>query len=235
VKIKRAVITHVQVPLVEPFRISSGAVSEKDAIIVELDADGVTGYGECSPIAGTFYSQDTPQVSWTELRNIIVESGLAVGLYDRVSDTLRAIERYLTHVYHRIKLKIEPGRDVRFVKAVRHAFRNIPLFVDANGAYTLRDIDVFRTLDEFELMMFEQPFPGPSLEELAELQRRVCTPVYLDESLHSPDQLKRTIDLGSFRIANFKIQRVGDSITPWKWIRSAAQTIFQLGLVPCLN
>jgi o-succinylbenzoate synthase len=267
VKIKRLVITHVQVPLVEPFRISSGAVSEKDAIIVELNAEEGTGYGECSAMAGSFYSQDTPQASWTELCNTVapaivgseferpedwnrvldglragnftkagvetacwdllaqcerkalhillggvtpcVESGLAVGLYDRVSDMLHAIERYLGHGYRRIKIKIEPGRDVSFVKAVRQAFGNVPLFVDANGAYTLRDIDVFHTLDEFELMMFEQPFPGPSLEELAELQRRVRTPVCLDESLGSADQLKRAIKLGSLRIANFKIQRVG--------------------------
>ncbi len=138
-----------------------------------------------------------------------VESGLAVGLYDDIGGMLRTVERYLASGYRRVKLKIEPGRDVQVVRAARKAFGDIPMFVDANGAYTLRDLDVFRALDEFELMMFEQPFPASFLEEMAELQRQVRTPVCLDESLTSVDQLRLAIELGSFRIANFKIQRIG--------------------------
>jgi len=138
-----------------------------------------------------------------------VESGLAVGLYDDLSDMLRTVERYLADGYRRVKLKIEPGRDIEVVKAARNAFGAIPLFIDANGAYSIRDIEIFRALDDFELMMFEQPFPGPALEELAELAAAVRTPVCLDESLDSVPQLNRAIELGSFRIANFKIQRVG--------------------------
>jgi O-succinylbenzoate synthase len=252
---------------VEPFRISSGAVSEKDAIVVALYSDGLTGYGESSPMAGAFYSGDTPEQSWNELCDIVipaiagrefecpedwnraldrliagnftkcgvetafwdlaaqqqgkalhellggvrteVESGLAVGLYDNISDMLRTVERYLTDGYRRVKLKIEPGRDLELVRAARHAFGDIPLFVDANGAYSLGDIDIFRALDDFGLMMLEQPFPGPALQELAELQRSVNTPVCLDESLETPALLERAIALGSVRIANFKIQRIG--------------------------
>ncbi len=138
-----------------------------------------------------------------------VESGLAVGLYDDLADMLRTVERYLAYGYRRVKLKIEPGRDLQVVEAARRAFGNIPLFVDANGAYSLDHLDVFRALDEFNLMMFEQPFPGPALEDLAELQRHVRTPVCLDESLESPALLRHAIALGSVRIANFKIQRVG--------------------------
>ena len=254
-------------PLVEPFRISSGAVSEKDAIVVEVHGDGLIGYGEASPMAGNFYSRETPEMSWKELCEVVapamvggefecpedwnraldgllasnftktgvetafwdlaaqlqnkplhellggtrteVESGLAVGLYDDIGDMLRTIERYLTSGYRRVKLKIEPGRDVQVVKAARKAFGDIPMFVDANGAYTSHDVDVFRALDEFELMMFEQPFPASFLEELAELQRQVRTPICLDESLSSVDQLRLAIELGSLRIANFKIQRIG--------------------------
>jgi O-succinylbenzoate synthase len=258
VKIDRIVLTHVRLPLVEPFRISSGAVSLKDAIVVALHAEGLTGYGEASPMAGSFYSADTPEQSWKELCEVIapglmagreldslpggnftragvetafwdleakragrplhellggtrtrVESGLAVGLYDEVADMLRTVERYLADGYHRVKLKIEPGRDVEVVRAARQAFGSIPLFVDANGAYSLADAAIFRELDDFGLMMFEQPFPGAALEDLAELQRSVHTPVCLDESLESPAHLKRAIELGSLRIANFKIQRVG--------------------------
>jgi len=266
-KIEQIVLTHVRVPLVEPFRISSGAVAEKDGIIVELHANGLTGYGESSPMTGSFYSQDTPEASWKELCEVVapsligcgfsgpeewnqaldtllagnftkagvetalwdlaaqcagkplhellggdgacVQAGLAVGLYEDIPQTLRAVERYLNCGYRRVKLKIEPGRDVDLVRAARKAFGDIPMFVDANGAYTLKDVDVFRALDEFGLMMFEQPFPGSFLEELAELQRQVSTPICLDESLHSVDQLRLAIELGSLRIANFKIQRVG--------------------------
>jgi O-succinylbenzoate synthase len=73
----------------------------------------------------------------------------------------------------------------------------------------LDDVDIFRKLDDFGLMMFEQPLPGPALEDLAELQRSVHTPICLDESLESPALLRRAIELGSLRIANFKIQRIG--------------------------
>jgi len=267
VRIERAVLTHVIVPLVEPFRISSGAVSEKDAIVVALQSDGLTGYGESSPMAGAFYSSDTPEQCWRELcssvipavighefecpedwnraldetgaRNFTktgvetafwdlaaqrsgqplheclggrrqeVESGLAVGLYDDIADMLRAVEQQLAHGYRRVKIKIEPGRDVALIRAVRDRFGDVPLFVDANGAYSLADLDIFRQLDDFGLMMFEQPLTGPALEDLAELQASVRTPVCLDESLESPELLERAIQLGSFRIANFKLQRVG--------------------------
>jgi o-succinylbenzoate synthase len=267
VQVDRVVITHVRIPLVEPFRISSGAVAEKDAIVITLRADDLTGHGESSAMGGSFYSDDTPEKSWQELCEIVapaivnrgfvspvdwnraldalpvgnftkagietafwdlaaqragvplaallggtktqVESGLAVGLYDNVADMLRTVERYLAAGYRRVKIKIEPGRDVALVRAAREAFGDVPLFVDANGAYSLRDLDIFRALDDYGLMMFEQPFPGPALEELAELRRSVGTPVCLDESLENPDRLRRAIALGSLSIANFKIQRVG--------------------------
>jgi O-succinylbenzoate synthase len=138
-----------------------------------------------------------------------VESGLAVGLYDDVRDLLRTVEHYLADGYKRVKIKIERGRDLHLVEAVRNAFGNIPLFVDANGAYDMSDLDTFRALDDFGLMMFEQPFPGSMLEELARLQQEVRTPVCLDESLETEKDLHRAIDLGSVRVANIKIQRVG--------------------------
>jgi o-succinylbenzoate synthase len=267
VRIEEISLTHVRVPLVEPFRISSGAVSEKDAIVVEVRSDGLTGYGESSPMAGAFYSSDTPARSWHELCDVVVpsilrrnfegpddwnlaldaipagkftkagletalwdlaaqragvslslllggskgtvDSGLAVGLYEQTSEMLQCIERYLTDGYKRVKIKIEPGRDVELVRAVRKAFGGIPLFVDANGAYSLDDLEVFQRLDEYDLMMFEQPFPGPELKALAHLQAQVHTPICLDESLESAGNLRRAIELGSLRIANFKIQRVG--------------------------
>lgn len=260
-------LTHVRIPLVEPFRISSGSVAEKDSILVELKAGGMVGVGEASPMAGTFYSSDTPESCWQELCDQLapsllnaafdshdaavshvnafpgsnfaktgietalwdleakrlerpicellggaiqpVESGLAVGLYDKPADMLRAIERYMPEGYKRVKIKIERGRDIELVRAVRSAFGNIPLFIDANGAYDESDIPIFQELDQFGLMMFEQPLAGPMLESLAILQDKVRTPVCLDESLESKDDLQRAIALGSLKIANIKIQRVG--------------------------
>jgi O-succinylbenzoate synthase len=265
--IRKITLTHVRVPLVEPFRISSGAVAEKDGIVVHVDTGELTGFGESSPMSGSFYSSDTPESCWRELCESLapalagkefdspldaaraagalpgsnfakvgletafwdleakrlgkplwellggsprpVESGLAVGLYDDVTCLLRAIERYLRDGYKRVKIKIEPGHDVELLRAVRRSFGEIPLFVDANGAYNLTHLDVFRQMDEFGLMMFEQPFAGGMLAELAELQNKVRTPVCLDESLDSEAQLLEAIRLGSFRIANIKIQRVG--------------------------
>ncbi|HUQ95258.1 MAG TPA: o-succinylbenzoate synthase [Bryobacteraceae bacterium] len=265
--VRKVTLTHVRVPLVEPFRISSGAVSEKDGIVVRVETEDLVGFGESSPMSGTFYSSDTPESCWQELSEQLapalagksfdngraaaewigalpgsnfaktgietafwdiearrqgkplyellggtakpVESGLAVGLYDDLDDMLRAIGKYLPHGYKRVKIKIERGRDVELVRAVRGAFGDIPLFVDANGAYDLTDIEVFRKLDDFGLMMYEQPFPGPMLRELAELQSKVRTPVCLDESLESVDDLRQAIRLGSLKIANIKIQRVG--------------------------
>jgi len=267
VLVKNIKLTHVRVPLVEPFRISSGAVAEKDGIVVRVETDELVGYGESSPMAGSFYSSDTPESCWRELRESLVpallgksfasaldasefieslpgskfaktgvetafwdiearragkplyellggtskpvESGLAVGLYDDIADMLRTIDRYLQDGYKRVKIKIERGRDIELVRAVRASFGDIPLFVDANGAYDLTDLDVFKALDDFGLMMFEQPFPGSMLKELAELQCKVRTPVCLDESLETEADVRSAIRLGSMKIANIKIQRVG--------------------------
>ncbi len=267
-RIETVTLAHIRVPLVEPFRISSGEVREKDAIIVGVYGGRYSGFGESSPMAGSFYSADTPESCWADLKETIipamlkadceslaewneqldgvpasnfaktgfesalwdleamrqgkslhellggererVESGLAVGLYDTIDETLRATERYLGEGgYKRVKLKIEQGRDVELIRAARKAFGQIPMFVDANGAYTLKDADVFRELDEFGLMMFEQPFPGAMLEELAELQAMVKTPICLDESLDSVAAFEKAAKLGSGKIANIKIQRVG--------------------------
>jgi len=112
--------------------------------------------------------------------------------------------------YKRVKIKIARGSDVQLVHAVRAAFGDdLPLMVDANGDYTLDDMDVFRRLDEFHLMMIEQPLAGSMLEESAELQHQIQTPVCLDESLETVAAAERAIALGSMRIANIKIQRVG--------------------------
>src|SRR3954469_22760326 len=104
-----------------------------------------------------------------------VDSGLAVGLYPTIVELLKTIETHLAEGYRRVKIKIAPGHDVELVRAVRQHFGDIELMVDANGAYTRDDIAVFRTLDEQNLLMFEQPFAADDVDGLAELQAAVTT------------------------------------------------------------
>ncbi|HBG16889.1 MAG TPA: o-succinylbenzoate synthase [Firmicutes bacterium] len=138
-----------------------------------------------------------------------IDCGLAVGIFDSIDELLNSISRYLKGGYRRVKIKIKPGWDVEPIKAVRRSFGEIPLFVDANAAYTIDDVDVFRELDNYNLMMYEQPFGVKALEEHAELARRVKTPVCLDEGVADVSDAKRAVELGSAKIINIKLQRVG--------------------------
>lgn len=138
-----------------------------------------------------------------------IDCGLAVGIYDTIDELLAVIARYLERGYGRVKIKIQPGWDLEPVREVRRAFGDIPLFVDANAAYSLADLDVFQKLDEFDLMMYEQPFAAGALEEHAELSQKVKTPVCLDEGVADLADAKKVVELGSAKIVNIKLQRVG--------------------------
>ena len=138
-----------------------------------------------------------------------VESGLAVGLYPTIVELLKTIESHLAEGYRRVKIKIAPGHDVELVRAVRQHFGDIELMVDANGAYTINDIDIFRTMDEYDLLMFEQPLAAGDLDGLAALQAAVTTPVCLDETAETLERTAEAIRRGACRIVNLKIQRVG--------------------------
>lgn len=138
-----------------------------------------------------------------------VESGLAVGLYPTIVELLKTIETHLAEGYRRVKIKIAPGQDVELVRAVRQHFGEIPLMVDANAAYTVADLDVFRELDGYDLEMIEQPMAANDLDGLALLQTEIATPVCLDETAETPEALAEAIRRGACRIVNLKIQRVG--------------------------
>ncbi len=270
--LERVTLTHLQIPLKEPFRISGGEVSIKDAILVAIETSSAIGIGESSPMAVGFgYSTDSPEGCWNDLAERIVprilgrsfstqeeiaalsaewtgsrfaiagvetalwdlvgqtrhatiaellgasveqiargvESGLAVGLYPTIVELLKAIENHLAEGYRRVKIKIAPGQDVELVRAVRQHFGDIELMVDANGAYTINDIDIFRTLDEHDLLMFEQPLAAGDLDGLAALQAAVTTPVCLDETAETLERTAEAIRRGACRIVNIKIQRVG--------------------------
>ena len=258
----------VQVPLHEPFKISNGEVSVKDAILVELQGvDGNTGWGEASPMGGSFYSAETPDSTWEFLCSKAipglldrplpeasqcfnwlsqfpgepfakagvegavwdywanqssvplyemlggsrrpVASGAAIGLMPTTNELLSRVETFLKQGYRRIKIKIMPGHDVELVRAVRERFGDIPLMVDANAAYRLEDAAIFEELDRYGLMMFEQPLARKALAEHAELQRRLRTPICIDESAEDLESIATAIRLGSAKIINIKVQRMG--------------------------
>ncbi len=134
-----------------------------------------------------------------------VESGLAVGLYPTVVELLKAIETHLAEGYRRIKIEIEPGRDVELVHAVRQHFGDLPLMVDARGAYTIADLNVFRELDLFDLLMIEQPMAADDLAGSAALQAELVTPICLDESSPLPRHDRRGDSKGACRIVSLKI------------------------------
>jgi O-succinylbenzoate synthase len=138
-----------------------------------------------------------------------IESGVSLGIEPDLDALLRRIDRFLAEGYRRIKLKIGPGRDVEVLHRVRTCFPAIPLQVDANSAYTLGDADLLRRLDEFDLLLIEQPLAHDDIIDHAELQRKLRTPICLDESIHSADDARKALDLGACRVINIKVSRLG--------------------------
>jgi O-succinylbenzoate synthase len=141
--------------------------------------------------------------------NLRIESGVSLGIEDDVASLLRLVEQYADEGYKRIKLKIAPGWDVDVVREVRRHFPDIPLQVDANSAYTLADLDHLKRLDEFGLVLIEQPLAHDDIIDHATLQAALSTPVCLDESIHSAEDARKAIDLGACRVINIKVSRVG--------------------------
>ena len=268
IAVKSVVLHRVRVPLIEPFRISNGVVADKDAILIELATEhGIVGWGEASPMSGSFYSAATPDSSWSALRERLVPallsggpinsatfheflreqaadqfakagiegalwdvsanarhralcelfgierrpvpSGVAIGIFDTIEELIDRIRRYVTEGYQRVKIKIQPGWDVEPVAAVRAEFPRLPLMVDANAAYTIDDLHVFRELDRFDLMMIEQPLATNAIEEAGQLKAHLTTPLCADESAESLTALGQLIKHRAARIVNIKVQRVG--------------------------
>lgn len=268
IAVRSVVLRRVRVPFVEPFRISNGVVAEKDAVLLELATEeGIVGWGEASPMSGSFYSDATPDSSWSALRERLVPallsagqvnpatffellreqtadqfakagiegalwdayanskqrslcglvgierrpvpSGVAIGIFETIDQLIERVRRYVFEGYQRVKIKIQPGWDVEPVAAVRAQFTELPLMVDANAAYTIDDLHVFRELDRFDLIMIEQPLAANAYEEAGELQSQLVTPLCADESAESLTALGQLIRHRSARIVNIKVQRVG--------------------------
>ncbi|MBM3738315.1 MAG: o-succinylbenzoate synthase [Acidobacteria bacterium] len=138
-----------------------------------------------------------------------IPCGVSIGIQNSVAELLRKIETEVEAGYQRIKIKIKPGWDVDVIREVRRVFPKILLMGDANSAYTLADADRLAALDEFGLMMIEQPLAHDEIIDHVELQSRLRTPVCLDECIRSAHQAAQAIRMGACRIINIKLGRVG--------------------------
>jgi o-succinylbenzoate synthase len=267
VQIDRLELRLLKLPLVHFFETSFGRIDEKHFIIVRVDGDGATGYGESVAELDPYYSSETNETVWHIIADFIaprvlgrqfahprdvfpalkairghqmakaavemaawdlfarqrgepravvlggtrdrIASGVSIGIQASVPDLLLNVERELAAGYRRIKMKIKPGWDLHPVAAVRARFGAIPLMVDANAAYTSADADHLARLDEFDLMMIEQPLDYDDVADHAALQRRLKTPICLDESIKTVAVAREAIAAGACRIINIKPGRVG--------------------------
>ncbi len=138
-----------------------------------------------------------------------IAAGVSCGIEDSIPDLVKGVGRYLDEGYKRIKIKIKPGWDVEACAALRDSFPDIMLQADANGAYGLKDMETLKALDAFDLLMIEQPFAPYDLWDHAKLQREMTTPLCLDESVLSFDTARAALEMGSCRVINIKVGRVG--------------------------
>ncbi len=257
----------MKLPLVHFFETSFGRIDDKHFILVRVDGDGATGYGECVAEQDPYYSSETNETAWHIIANFVaprvlgadfahprevfpalkairghnmakaavemaawdlfarqrgeplsrvlggtrdrIASGVSIGIQPSLDALAAKVERERAAGYQRIKIKIKPGWDVAAVEMIRARFGAIPLMVDANAAYTLADADHLAQLDRFDLMMIEQPLDYDDIADHAALQRRLKTPICLDESIKTIGVAREAIAAGACRIINIKPGRVG--------------------------
>jgi len=269
-RLERIVLREIRLPLTEPFRISSGVVSDRRICLLELLAtDGSTGWSECVAGEQPNYSYETIDTAWHAMREWLVPrmlgrsfdhpdavfpaldrgvcghnmakaaiemgcwdlaakqanlplskllggtrdrvaTGISIGIQANADELAQRARAAYEQGYRKIKVKIEPGADIDYVRAVRRELGpGVHLMADANSAYTLADAGHLQQLDAFNLIMIEQPLSREDLLRHAELQRRLTTPLCLDESITSVDRAEDMITLGAGRIINIKPGRVG--------------------------
>jgi o-succinylbenzoate synthase len=138
-----------------------------------------------------------------------IASGVSIGIKDSVEELVATVKKELAAGYQRIKIKVKPGKDLEQVKRLRQEFPKIKLMVDANSVYTQNDWPLLKQLDSFYLMMIEQPLGWDDLFSHVELQKKLDTPICLDECIHTFEQAQAAIDLGACKIINIKLGRVG--------------------------
>jgi o-succinylbenzoate synthase len=262
-------LREIRLPLREPFRISSGTMTERRIALLELhDASGASAWSECVADDLPNYTAETIDTAWLAIQRWIaprvlgrtfdapsdvfavleedfrghlmakaavemgmwgVESvrtgvplarliggtratipvGISLGIQASPEALVEKVRAALAEGYRKIKLKIMPGKDVAYVRAVREAFPTAPLMADANNAYTIDDAEALVAMDDLNLMMFEQPLAWEDIVRHAALQKMLKTPICLDESITSLDRAQDMIALGAGRMINIKPGRVG--------------------------
>jgi len=266
-RIDRIEMRHVKLVLIAPFVTSMGVEYDEEHIIVRVDAEGVTGWGESVAEGTPFYSYETVQTAWHILRDFLIPSvlgkdiasiddaialgarvrghrmakagleaalwdafakaegkslstllggtrkridvGVSIGIQPSPAELVRKVDGYLGEGYRRIKIKIAPGSDLALVEAIRRKHPTVPLQVDANSAYELSDIGIFRAMDPYGLLLIEQPLSCDDIYDHSKLQAELKTPICLDESIHSLADARAALELKSCRVINIKPGRVG--------------------------
>jgi o-succinylbenzoate synthase len=138
-----------------------------------------------------------------------IASGVSIGIKESLDELAAAVQKELAAGYQRIKIKIKPGKDLELVRRLRQDFPRIKLMVDANSAYTLNDWPLLKQLEGFFLMMIEQPLGWDDVYSHVELQKKLDTPICLDECIHTEQQARAAIELRACKIINIKMGRVG--------------------------
>jgi o-succinylbenzoate synthase len=274
VKIDFIKVRIVKIPLKSPFATHLETVTNREAIIVEINGkDGVQGYGEGVAFSSPWYTEETVKTSYHMIKDFLIPvlekkpinhpgeatalfskirrnhmakaaletalwdlyakeqnlslSSLIGGKVDRIpsgvvvataslSDAIQQTENYLAQGYRRVKIKISPKNDIEFVSELRKRFPTLELMADANSSYTMKDLNRLKALDKFGLLMIEQPLAHDDIIEHAMIQKELTTPICLDESIVSFDDARKAIQLGSCRVINIKIGRVGGIETALK-------------------
>jgi O-succinylbenzoate synthase len=266
-KIESITLREIQMRLKAPFETSFGVSHHRRIILVELVADGVSGWGEVTASETPGYNSETTETAWHVISDFVapsligktilsasdcpallatirghemaksgvenalwdaesrlkgvslskllggtleeIASGVSLGIRESPHALVRRVEEELRCGYQRIKLKIKPGKDIDYVAAVRKEFPEILLSVDANSAYRLEDAAHLRQLDQFELLMMEQPLNWDDIYTHAKLQAQIQTAICLDECINNARHALTAIELKACRIINIKLGRVG--------------------------
>ncbi len=265
-RIDGATLRLVRLPLVTPFTIATGTMTEKVFPLLTLRAGGLEGHAEgvmdplpdyleetvpgamdliarvllpqvlgqsfdhpaalaaaFAPWRGNFMARATVEMAFWDLwakaldrplQDVLggagdaVDVGVSLGI-GPVAGTLDRVAAHLEQGYRRIKLKVKPGHDIALLQAVRQAFPQAHLTVDANCCYTLDDTALLRRMDAFALDYIEQPLAWDDIHDHATLQAQLATPICLDECIRTPDHARKALQTDAARVINIKVGRVG--------------------------
>jgi O-succinylbenzoate synthase len=260
-------LREINMPLARPFETSFGRTTMRRILLVEIESDGLTAWGECVAGEHPYFSEESIDSAWlvTErelaprlvgkeavgggsvpalfhqvrgnrmakaaLENAVwdldaqkkriplasllggtrdrIACGVSIGIQNSPEALMDAIAEELAAGYQRIKLKCKPGWDTKIFEAVRARWPEIRLSCDANSAYRVADLDHIVAWDEFDLMMIEQPLWYDDFYFHSMLQKRLDTPICLDESIRNRRDALAAIDMDSCRVINIKVGRVG--------------------------